>query len=221
MPDNIRLSTRELASLSSGRPADREACPTSDELSSMLEPDGRVARARFAEHVASCGACGEEWSVGLELRRELGVDAGAATPRGWASAWLPSGGAMRRWAVGFAALAVVAVGSLVVRERVADPPAVRGGEGEAATVEPADGARLAAPPERFTRRDAASSARWRVELFDAESAPIWASPLVSGPVVELPGEVRGRLVGRTYWRIVELDGARENRSKLMRFDVVP
>lgn len=195
-------------------------CPSDERLAALAL--GEVSgdeRAGLADHVVACRRCAES----LRTLRALH---GAAPPQ---DRWRWGGGTRRRLLAG-AAAAVVAVVVIVALFQLAPAPPddgrFRGAAVAAPETEPADGARLAAPPKRLAWKrlggPAADDVRHRVVLYDAESIPLWRSEPTGEGAVELPAEVRRRLLpGVYYWRIHTADGLESSATPLFRFEIVP
>lgn len=194
-------------------------CPSEERLAALAmgEVSG-AARTELADHVVACPRCAEAYRTLAELHRAAGeAGRGREPERTRKRSWLLAGAA---------AAALAAAVGLAVFELPERPPgegAVRGtGAGELDT-DPADGARLAAAPERLswspgeTREEEVT---YRVVLYDAESVPLWQSEPTEERSVELPGPVREDLTpGTYYWRIRAEAGFERSSSPLLRFEI--
>jgi hypothetical protein len=138
-------------------------------------------------------------------------------------------GVSSRWRVATAAAAVVVGAGLSLllwqSDRIARPgsSAVRGAAPAPAALEPADGAMLPAAPTKLAWPADEAATAYKVALLDSESTPIWNSPRLHEPRLELPDEVRARLgPGRLYyWRVTIETGIERRQSPLHRFSLVP
>jgi hypothetical protein len=195
------------------------SCPDAERLCALVLGEfGQADRLELADHVVACRRCSETMRDLLELHGEAALDLPIASAR-----------RTRAWRVAAAAAVVVlALGlTLVVRRSggppVATPSAMRGSVGEAAGLEPTDHATLATPPLRLEWPAQDGAVGYSVVLYDFEATPIWDSPLVAVPAVEVPEAVRARIVsGRTYyWRVTTLVGIERRQSDLHRFTLGP
>ncbi len=174
------------------------ACPDEETLAALalgeLEPP---ARASIGDHVIGCPKCAADFRLLRELHRE----AAGSRPRFWRSRWT--------WlAAGLAA----AVAGIVLAPRLVRDGAERT-RGPAASVHPADGAVLSAPPETLAWSAVAGVQGYRVKLFGADGTPVWASGTLGEATARLPPEVRAGMGGSRswYWTVESLGPVRQRR----------
>ena len=133
----------------------------------------------------------------------------------------------RRWALAAGLLAAVGAGLLLPQLGFFDEPETLRNQTIAAApvaIEPADGARLSAPPSSFVFSVPGEPGHtFTVMLFDEDSTLLWRSPPASEERVELPNELVEQLQdGRTYlWRVSSHDGLDEHRWPLASFEITP
>jgi hypothetical protein len=203
-------------------PADRAACPSGEELqNAALGRLSAASRAAILAHAAGCSACADELRLAMELepwaeRAARTLDPGKhreTTAGGW---WLAA-----------AAVALLAIGAaLALRfgRPTAEPVGVMRGQEEAASaVLPADGTLLRQAPDSLTWAPVSGARAYSVEVFDAESTPLWSSRRLTTPRVDLPPEVRHRISegGGFLWRVVVYDESGRRDLALGRFVVSP
>jgi hypothetical protein len=192
------------------------ACPDADRLVALLVggPEGE-ARQDVADHVVTCSRCHAAFRKLVALHESAeSASREESSSRRW-----------RRTLALAAAISLVAVGLWVTvwkapgRDRV---PAPRGPAAASAATEPPDLAVLAEPPRSFRWAAEDGVESFRVVLYDRESTPIWESPDLVEPALDLPAAVRDAMVpGRYYWHVVRYRGVEEERSALHRFSIEP
>ncbi len=180
-----------------------------------------MERESVADHLIECSSCSEVVRV-LAALEDWAQDAETVVvqrPRIVPFARRP----VVRLAA-FAAMLVIALGlgALWRTAGRSTPSAIRGVGQTGMAVSPVDGARLVEAPEQLSWTPESGDTLSRVELFDAESTPLWASERLTGSILDLPLSVRLRLAapGRYYWRVSWETGVVERTGPLMRFDVV-
>lgn len=217
-------------------------CPDAETLAALADPNGvsldDAARSLAVDHVARCANCADEVKTLFSLRDVLETAAYAPLPAPdpsddpaplrWLSAWARwRSNPARSVPVMLVVLAAVLGVSYLVWSSSQKPGIsdgrVRSGSSWTIATVPADRATLATAPERLEWTSTAPAESYRVTLYDAESTPIWESPSVTTPFVDLPAEVRGRLpAGRpVFWRVVALSGIDRRESVLLRFTIGP
>ena len=155
-------------------PADRAACPSAEELQEAVV--GRLSaasRAATLAHAADCSACADELRLALELepwaeRAAHKLDPGKRRETTAGRRWLAAAAVLL--------LAIGAVLALRFGRRVPEPVGgMRGQEEPAPAVLPSDGAILQQAPDALTWAPVPGARAYLVELFDAESTPLWSS----------------------------------------------
>lgn len=195
------------------------ACPAEERLAALAvgEMTGDE-RTELADHVVGCPRCAAAYRTLAELHE-------AAAELSPGSVRRPT--RRRAWLVGAAAAAaIVAALALALLDLPLGPAGdrvVRGTDSLVLETDPADGARLAAPPERLRwspAEEPGPAATYRVVLYDAESVPLWKSESTKEAAVEIPPAVRERLTpGAYYWRIQTDHGFDRTATPLLRFEI--
>jgi len=71
-----------------------------------------------------------------------------------------------------------------------------------AAVQPHSGDRLRAPPLQLAWAPIGKATAYRVEIFDERAESVWRSERVEATTLELPAELRARMVRGTFlWRV--------------------
>lgn len=219
MSDPWRDTYRRLQS--EGTPS----CPGTERLCALVLGElAEKERLELADHVVSCKRCSETMRDLLELHGEAAPELSIAAPRP-ASAWRALGG----WRLaGAAAVVGLALGLTFVARRSPAPPAaphpaVRGSAGAVVGLEPEDRATLSLPPARLEWPAEEGVEGYSIVLYDFEATPLWESPLVSVPAIEIPEAVRAQIAsgGTYYWRVTSLTGIERRQSDLHSFTLAP
>jgi hypothetical protein len=237
--DGSENDLRDAYRAATGRPPG--PCPDAEALASLTGavggPVDEAIRAQVVDHVARCANCADELKTLFALREV--IDTAVFAPAGvqdhsddpaplrWLTAWARwRSNPARSIPVMLVVLAAVLGVTYVVWRSTYNAPIVDERERSAtawviATV-PSDRATLATAPNRLEWTSAAAAESYRVTLYDAESTPIWESPIVSTPFVDIPGDVRARLTAGqpVFWRVVALSGIDRRESGLHRFTIV-
>lgn len=195
------------------------ACPAEERLAALVVGEMTGAeRTELADHVVGCPRCAAAYRTLAELHETVAdLSPGGVRRPTRKRAWLLAGAA---------AAAVVAALALALLDLPLGPAGdrvVRGPDSLELETDPADGARLAAPPERLRWSPAEEPdpvATYRVVLYDAESVPLWKSEPTKEAAVEIPPAVRERLTpGAYYWRIRTDHGFDRTATPLLRFEI--
>jgi hypothetical protein len=192
------------------------ACPSDERLASLaLGELVGAERTDLTEHVVSCRRCSRAMKDLLELHRESERQLRPSRRLGW------------RIAIA-ASLVIFVVGLPILLRRNgpsprATPSFPRGQAPSAGAIEPPDRATLPIAPAVLRWPNEAGTDGYQAVLYDAESTPIWESPVVVEPEVEIPASVRTALrVGSSYyWRVTTIAGIDRRSSPLHRFHLAP
>jgi hypothetical protein len=194
-------------------------CPSDERLASLAL--GELAGAAHIEltgHVVACRRCSRTMKDLLELHRESRRGLLPLGRRGW-----------HGWRIAVAAAVVIFVVGLPFLLRRNDrlprasPSFARGQAPEAAAIEPTDRATISAAPARLRWPKEAGADGYQVVLYDSESTPIWESPVVVEPELEVPDSARTTLRAGNdyYWRVTTVVGIDRRSSSLHRFHLAP
>jgi hypothetical protein len=179
-----------------------DQCPHAEALASVALGEAPASeRDRIADHAVSCRRCSEDLQLLMRTHVEV---RGAPAPRRLA---------LLTW-ISAAAIAAIAVGALLFMRTSRPEDALRGGRApqEAALVEPADGATIAAAPETLRWPAQPRAEGYRAKLFDSSGETIWESERVTEPSVALPRSAASRLQpGQGYFWRVDVEMALEKR----------
>jgi hypothetical protein len=193
---------------------DRSDCFSAEQLAEAASGQDLPMRERAIDHAARCAACAEELRLALDLEPWARRAGRAVGPRSL-PAWLP-----------VAAALLLALGA-VLWVRTSRPPREaeprRGMSETAPAVRPSDGESLAAAPEALSWQALPGARAYSVELFDAESTPIWSSGRLDAARAELPAEIRSKISagGEFFWRITVFEESERRELPLSRFRVSP
>lgn len=190
-------------------PSSEEECPTTSALATAAQgpvPD------ELAHHLERCSPCAEAYQLARALFQELTPQRQDA--RGPKKTYA-------QWRVFLLAACLATVAFVIPWALKPTPPLDqhRGELGEWETVLPTDGAFLEHPPIYFSWEVRYPGESYRVEVFDSELTPLWASSLLEESRVELPSAVRdGMAPGALFfWRVTFLNRAQKAQSPLMAF----
>jgi hypothetical protein len=186
--------------------------------SGRLQPEERE---RVADHLSGCSSCSEVVRMISELE-DWARDAQTAVERTPGVVPFARRPMVRMAAVAAVLVVAVGLGALWRTAERSIPSVMRGMGKTGMAVSPVDGARLAEAPAQLSWMSEPGDSLHRVELFDAESTPLWTSEKLTGSTLDLPQSVRLRLAepGRYYWRVSWQTGVVERTGPLIRFDVV-
>ena len=178
-------------------------------------------RGRFADHLASCFDCSQEYRLVLN---SVPVTAKAESDN--VVRLIPRPSRLTWPAKAIAALVAIAVGtSLVVwlYQQQVEPSieVTRGGATIALEVQPQNHALVDEIPKelKWSRYETASS--YQISLFDFESTLMWESQASTENYIAIPEDVRLRMKrGQPfYWRVTARRGVEHYRSELFQFVV--
>lgn len=182
--ETLRRSYERLLVIREQETADRDLCPSVDDIHALLRREGdEISRLRRLDHVMQCPECRREFELMRTIERSQ-----PPTP---ASPW-------RLWA--FAALLVVVIGATLVWQMMnatSRRDILRGPSDHLTLLVPADRAVLSLPAT-FAWRPVAGALSYRVELLDEAGEVTWASE-VSDTTLLLQDRPAGKVAG---WRVV-------------------
>ena len=218
-------------------------CPDAGTLAAFAgageSPIDEALRGNVVDHVARCTNCADEVKALLELREVIDAAVHAPAPIDiadddpaplrWLTAWARwRSNPARAVPLMILVLACVLGVSFVVwrSSQLAAIPDDRDRSASAWTIDtvPSDRAVLASAPARLEWSSSTTTAEiYRVMLYDAESTVIWESPGVTTPFVDIPVDVRQKLLvgGSVFWRVVAVSGIDRRESSLHRFTIRP
>ena len=212
------------------KPSSREGCPSASELTESFEPTcpGRRKR-RIIDHVTSCPACREEFTMLLERQRrddgacerapqDLNEDATAE----WAGRRQGSRRSpLWQYAGAVLGLGLIVISVIVVKDQWRQSVALRSAQPRIALEAPRMGQAVSGPLT-FRWRGQAHSEYYMLELFDDALLPVWSSDKITDGRLVIPGNVLSHLSpGKTYYWMVTgfSDGTKREESPLGRFRV--
>lgn len=201
-----------------------EGCLTPEEVYAAAVGSDPTTRGRATDHAGRCSTCAEDLRLALQLRPVAGES--AAVPGGSSTTSRERPTPVRTPWLRLAAALVIGGGLALVALRITrapeGPSPLRGEVSSLwASTAPPDGALLDRAPSRLFWPARPDASGYTVALFDDESTPIWESPRLASPGVELPPEVVSRLsAGGTFlWRVTVWARVARTTSPLLHFDV--
>ena len=163
----LRRSYERLLVIREHEGADRELCPSVDDIHALVKREGdETTRLRRLDHVMQCPECRKEFDLlrSVELSR----------PPVQNSHW-------RLWA--FAAAIVLVAGATAVWQMTQPRPDVlRGASGQLSLISPAEGATIRLPAT-LTWHAVGGALSYRVELLDPEGKVTWSSEVTDTTIV--------------------------------------
>ena len=167
-----------------------------------LEPDellaafaGGGASERVLRALAECPRC----AALVQIARDLHEPLAAAAPRVVSAPARRPRARVLRWAASAAALLIVGLAALQLSRPVPDLT-VRGAADSAA--QPRSGSHLRTPPLQLAWAPVGTATAYRVEIYDERAESLWRSDRVEATTLQLPAELRARLVRGTFlWRV--------------------
>ena len=205
----MNLDTETLRIYLSDTKVEENECPSPESLSEAAQGQ---ASDSIALHLEVCSDCAEAYRVAFALFRTL-------TPQGTKQAEPKRHIHHWRTFLVAASLAVVAFTIPWMTSTPPPPAQHRGDRNEEAGLWPADGAFLEQAPETLSWRVRYPDENYRVEVFDAESTPLWTSELLHDSRVNLPQDIRrGMAQGEPYlWRVTYIHRAQKVESPFVAF----